>query len=101
MSTPYVLLAATATAPLSDNWTDVARCARGTFVGFVRACTCGWYGGIRPNTIDGFRDCQRALRQEHLSQLWPAAAATGGPSRARLTQSLVLDGHIPVGTPTG
>jgi hypothetical protein len=67
---------------LSDTWTDVARCARGTFVGYVPACSCGWFGAIRPNTVDGFRASQHALRSEHLSQLRPAAVSGRGPSRS-------------------
>lgn len=64
---------------LSDTWTDVARCARGTFVGYVPACSCGWIGDIRAGTVDGFRECQRALRLEHLNsiQAVPAASARG------------------------
>jgi hypothetical protein len=66
---------------LSDTWTDVARCARGTFVGYVPACSCGWTGSIRANTVEGFRECQRALRFEHLSGLQTAPVApAGGPS---------------------
>jgi hypothetical protein len=56
---------------LSDTWTDVARCARGTFIGFAPACSCGWLGAIRPSTVEGFSACQRALRHEHLSRLRP------------------------------
>lgn len=54
---------------LSDTWTDVARCAPGTFIAYVPACTCGWTGAIQANTLDGFRESQRALRSEHLSRL--------------------------------
>ena len=60
---------------LSDTWTDVARCARGTFVGYVPACSCGWVGGIRAGTVEGFRQSQRALRYEHLSGLPSAETA--------------------------
>jgi hypothetical protein len=28
----------------SDVWTDVSRCAEGTFVRYAPACTCGWGG---------------------------------------------------------
>jgi len=73
---------------LSDTWTDVARCARGTFVGYVPACTCGWTGEIRSNTLEGFRDSQRALRTEHLSRLpgasRPVASAAGRRPRSSL-----------------
>jgi hypothetical protein len=76
---------------LSDTWTDVAWCAHGTFIGYVPACTCGWTGGIRTNTIDGFRECQRALRFEHLSSLATArVASTGGRSRSGPLSSMVL-----------
>lgn len=69
---------------LSDTWTDVARCARGTFIGYVPACSCGWTGAIRENTPAGFRECQRAVRVEHLSRLQTApAVAARGPARVR------------------
>ncbi|MGQ0480475.1 MAG: hypothetical protein ACT4O0_05525 [Pseudonocardia sp.] len=54
---------------LSDTWTDVARCARGTFVGYVPVCTCGWMGTFRPGTVDGFRASQRELVTAHLAGL--------------------------------
>jgi hypothetical protein len=60
----------------SDTWTDVARCARGTFVRYVPACTCGWYGSARPSTTSGFRDCQRELVTGHLGALAGAGAGT-------------------------
>ncbi len=37
----------------SDGWTDVSRCAPGTFVRFVARCTCGWSGRDRPATDAG------------------------------------------------
>jgi hypothetical protein len=64
---------------LSDTWTDVARCARGTFTGFAPACTCGWSGDIRPGTLEGFQACQRALRHEHLSRLHSSNVYTDRP----------------------
>jgi hypothetical protein len=54
---------------LSDTWTDVARCARGTFIGYVPACTCGWTGTIQPATPGGFQISQRELRTAHIGQV--------------------------------
>ncbi|MDQ2706447.1 MAG: hypothetical protein M3Z25_01890 [Actinomycetota bacterium] len=64
---------------LSDTWTDVVRCARGTFVGFVPVCTCGWTGAIQPATVAGFQASQHALVTEHLSPA-PAPSSCGGGS---------------------
>ena len=84
---------------LSDTWTDVARCARGTFVGFVPACTCGWTGAIRPGTVVGFAECQRALRVEHLAQLPPIAAPRRSPSRTGPIPALRQGSRL-LGVPT-
>jgi CubicO group peptidase (beta-lactamase class C family) len=77
---------------LSDTWTDVTRCAPGTFVAYVPTCSCGWTGAIRSNTLDGFRECQRALRSEHLSRLQnvPTAAVRGQVGRRGPHSSLAL-----------
>jgi hypothetical protein len=76
---------------LSDTWTDVARCAPGTFVGYVPACTCGWTGAIRLSTVEGFRECQRALRFEHLNELRTAQATPmSNASRRRPRPSLAF-----------
>jgi hypothetical protein len=77
---------------LSDTWTDVARCAPGTVVAYVPACSCGWTGSIRSNTLNGFREYQRALRSEHLSRLpaVPAAAVRGPVGRRGPRSSLAL-----------
>jgi hypothetical protein len=75
---------------LSDTWTDVARCARGTFVGYVPACTCGWTGAIRANTIEGFRESQRALRFEHLSRVPSAPIVSAAASARRPRSSLAV-----------
>lgn len=80
---------------LSDTWTDIARCAPGTFVGYAPACTCGWIGDIQPNTIEGFRACQRALRHEHLSRLASPAVPRPGSSRGRLQRSFGAGGPQP------
>jgi hypothetical protein len=58
---------------LSDTWTDVTRCARGTFVGFAPVCTCGWQGDVQPGNPAGFQTCEELLIAEHL----------GGFDRAR------------------
>ena len=60
---------------LSDTWTDVTRCAYGTFIGYAPACTCGWSGDIRPSTPSGLQDCEQDLITGHLRDL----AATQPP----------------------
>jgi hypothetical protein len=50
----------------SDRWTEVHRCAEGTFVGYAPACRCGWRGAIFPATPDGLMACQRAWVFEHV-----------------------------------
>jgi hypothetical protein len=49
----------------SDIWTDVTRCAWGTFVAYVPACTCGWVGSRCPVSPEGFVASQRAYAREH------------------------------------
>jgi hypothetical protein len=71
---------------LSDTWTDVTRCAHGTFTGYAPACTCGWSGAIRPSTPSGLQACQQDLITEHLNNLVPArrpVLATVSSLRAR------------------
>jgi hypothetical protein len=51
----------------SDLWTDVARCAPGTFVAYAPACSCGWRGGPQPATAVGRITCHRAWAHGHLS----------------------------------
>ncbi|QJY50101.1 hypothetical protein [Pseudonocardia broussonetiae] len=45
---------------LSDGWTDVERCAGGTFVRYVARCACGWTGRSHPASPAGVR----AAKQE-------------------------------------
>ena len=54
---------------LSDTWTDVTRCAQGTFIGYAPACTCGWVGRIQPSSPPGLKACLQHLAAEHLSGL--------------------------------
>lgn len=49
----------------SDVWTDVSRCAAGTFVSFLAACACGWRGPEHPATSAGYHACQRAWVDQH------------------------------------
>lgn len=44
----------------SDGWTDVSRCAPGTFVAYAPACRCGWRGAEHPATERGLRGCRTA-----------------------------------------
>ncbi len=53
----------------SDAWTDVSRCASGTFTAYAPACTCGWYGDIHPSTASGLHASREALIATHLDAL--------------------------------
>ena len=64
---------------LSDAWTDVSRCAEGTFVGYVPACSCGWRGAVQPASPAGRFLSTRLWRDEHLAGL--AFVAGRPPSR--------------------
>lgn len=64
----------------SDAWTDVSRCAEGTFVGYAPACSCGWRGAPQPATASGRLWSARLWRDEHLSRLAPAPYPTTLPA---------------------
>jgi hypothetical protein len=51
---------------LSDGWTDITRCAEGTFIAYVARCGCGWLGQAHPASSGGYRTAQRELTHEHL-----------------------------------
>jgi hypothetical protein len=55
----------------SDHWTDVARCAAGTFTAYRPACRCGWTGPAV--AADG-----AGLRAARLSSTDHALAAVTG-----------------------
>ncbi len=65
---------------LSDGWTDVERCARGTFVAYVPRCSCGLVGTDRPATQFGAAAARRAWFLGH------AQAAPTGPMAPRLAE---------------
>jgi hypothetical protein len=74
----------------SDTWTDVRRCAHGTFIGYAPACTCGWSGEIRPGTPSGLEACRQDLITDHLNDLLTAGQpvlATVSSLRARSVAS--------------
>ena len=52
----------------SDAWTDVSRCADGTFIGYAPACSCGWRGPLQPATARGRLLSSRDWRNLHLTQ---------------------------------
>lgn len=74
---------------LSDIWTDVTRCARGTFIRLVAACDCGWRGTDQPVTFTGFKECQRAWVSDHLGHIHDAG--TRGRFATRAPSSHPLD----------
>jgi hypothetical protein len=49
----------------SDGWTDVDRCAEGTFTAYAAACTCGWRGRPRPASRGGRQAVLHAWEVEH------------------------------------
>ncbi len=54
---------------LSNIWTDVRRCAAGTFTAYVPVCECGWLGSDEPVTESGYSACERAWVDEHFGVL--------------------------------
>lgn len=60
---------------LSDEWTDVERCAGGTFVAYLARCTCGWTGRRRPVTPAAVMDCRREWFLGHVVELPVVAPA--------------------------
>jgi hypothetical protein len=64
---------------LSDNWTDVTRCAHGTFTAFVPACGCGWRGTPQRPDQRGLERCRDSWSTDHVACL---AAAPGGARRS-------------------
>lgn len=51
---------------VSDEWTDVERCAGGTFRAYLPRCTCGWAGRQHPATAAGAAECRREWFLGHL-----------------------------------
>ena len=60
----------------SDEWTDVSRCAEGTFVAYAPACSCGWTGPLQPATPAGRLLSSRIWQDDHLSRLRLTAMAS-------------------------
>ena len=60
----------------SDAWTDVSRCADGTFTGYAAACSCGWRGPLQPATARGRLLSSRDWRTAHLAQVDPASSGS-------------------------
>jgi hypothetical protein len=59
----------------SDEWTDVLRCAEGTFVGYAPACTCGWRGHPQPANSAGRALSRREWFRHHLTEVDTTRAA--------------------------
>ncbi len=57
------------TGVLSDIWTDVRRCAEGTFTAYVPVCECGWFGSDQSVTESGYAACERAWAEDHFGEL--------------------------------
>jgi hypothetical protein len=64
----------------SDVWTDVSRCAEGTFVGYAAACTCGWRGPVRRADDVGRVRCRREWATGHLAEVAAAGPAVAPPA---------------------
>ena len=65
-------------------WTDVSRCAEGTFVGYAPACSCGWRGAPQPATAAGRLWCTRLWRDDHPTRLDCCALIPGWSGRREL-----------------
>jgi hypothetical protein len=76
----------------SDIWTDVSRCPRGAFTGYLPACECGWSGADRTATPAGYAACQRAWLDEHFAPaVAPQRRADLGPRFAATLTSTDFD----------
>ena len=64
----------------SDAWTDVSRCAEGTFVGYAAACSCGWRGPLQPASARGRLLSSRDWRGLHLAQVEASARGLVSPA---------------------
>ena len=51
---------------LSDEWTDVFRCAESTFTAYVPGCSCGWYGSRFAVSTVGAYGARREWQDRHL-----------------------------------
>ncbi|MGH3916769.1 MAG: hypothetical protein ACRDTC_25650 [Pseudonocardiaceae bacterium] len=60
---------------LSDDWTDVTRCAERTFISYVARCRCGWLGNDYPPNPDGYNICRQELISNRLFLLIRDAVA--------------------------
>jgi hypothetical protein len=77
----------------SDIWTDVRRCAYATFVRYVAACECGWYGKDHPATAAGYKACACEWTHEHHTATpepigLEQPPATAGDQSVRLRQAV-------------
>lgn len=54
----------------SDIWTDVRRCAEGTFSAYIPACECGWRGNPHPVTDGGYRGARQAWVDTHFAAVY-------------------------------
>jgi hypothetical protein len=61
----------------SDIWTEVSRCAPGTFTAVAGACACGWRGPTHTPSCRGLRESQWDWVFLHVAQLPPSAPADG------------------------
>jgi hypothetical protein len=67
---------------LSDAWTEVDRCAEGTFTAYVAACACGWHGPAhRPDDL-GSEACRRDWVHGHAALVGPAPVGAAGVGAA-------------------
>ena len=71
---------------LSDDRTDVTRCAERTFISYVPACSCGWVGMDRAVSAEGYRACQRLWVTGHLASLPVGAAWLPTAQQAKLVE---------------
>ncbi len=78
---------------LSDIWTDVTRCAEGTFTAFVGACECGWRGPLHAPDGLGAEDCRREWLTHHFAHLCELRPALAGRSLG--ADDFLTPGQVP------
>ena len=76
----------------SDVWTDVSRCASGTFTAVAGGCTCGWRGPAHPPRGDALDACRWDWVFVHVVQLPVTEGAMIGAMAAPRSADLTLIG---------
>lgn len=75
---------------LSDIWTDVRDCPKGTYSAYLPCCECGWAGPAVPATPGGYRAAERQWQKRHLADV----IAGKRPTRRALPEPAYVTGSF-------